>query len=93
MDVFEPSDLISYGESGKPIDIDNIRSQTYVIRITFAASDFSGNPPSGLSGNGAILFGFSITSYGCQIAFGFGSNKIAIRNKPYNGVWQAWRYI
>lgn len=84
---------VIYGESGASIDIDTISSQAYIIRINYSGADFSGTAPSGLSGNGAILFGFSIPGYGCQIAFGFGSNKIAIRNKPFNGTWQDWRYI
>lgn len=81
-----------YGTAGNPIDIDNINSQIYLIRIMFNDTGFSGAAPSGLGGNSALLIGFSVQAYGVQIAIGFGSSKIAIRHKPFQSTWQAWSY-
>lgn len=83
-------------------NIDEINnSNAYFIRCY--ASDLSGTLPiTVLGGNSFILMGFSaITSnskvmYGIQLAIGFGSNKIAVRNADYKangGSWNAWRAI
>lgn len=52
-------------------------------------------------GNGFLLIGFSgiynqQPLYGVQMAIGFSSNKIAIRNANYNAsgsTWSAWRAV
>lgn len=56
-------------------------------------------PTTVLGGNAFLLIGFSgmvnqQPLYGVQLALGFGSNKIAIRNANYatgGSVWSAWR--
>lgn len=58
-------------------------------------------PTSVLGGNKFLLIGFSSLinqkpRFGVQLAIGFGSNKIAIRNAQYTeggGSWSAWRAI
>ena len=83
-------------------NIDKINnSNAYFIRCY--VEDVSGTLPiTVLGGNSFILMGFStITSnskvmYGIQLAIGFGSNKIAVRNVNYNvdgASWNAWRDI
>lgn len=59
-------------------------------------------PTTVIGGNTFLLSGFSYcvsnlkVAYGVQLAISFGSNKIAIRNAPYNengGKWNDWRII
>lgn len=50
--------------------------------------------PYQLEGNGCIVIqnNFGQNTYTAQLAFGFGSDKIAIRRK-YNGTnWTDWKY-
>ncbi len=62
---------------------------------------FSGISPYSIIGNQYLLIGFaefngSSIIFSSQIAFGHGSNKIAIRNAPYIGSttsWTSWRSI
>ena len=62
----------------------------YVIDIVGEAED----KPSNLSGN--RFFGFQWKSggknFGYQLAFGFGTDKIAI-NRIINGAWSDWDYF
>lgn len=94
----------TYGSSGVTINIDTLNSATGYIYKCFAGSTFSGtSPTSVLGGNAFMLIGFSsikssnnLPIYGVQMAIGFGSSKIAIRNAYYNtegSAWGVWREI
>ncbi|MFI3251875.1 MAG: pyocin knob domain-containing protein [bacterium] len=50
--------------------------------------------PSGLGGNGCVVINTAMSSsnYAVQLAFGFGSDKIAIRRKNGSTTWTSWRY-
>lgn len=77
---------------GTPLDIDNMTGQ----RIAVISTNSSGSLPTGLGGNRFLLFSDTSNTYGVQLAIGFGSNKIAIRNAPFNAsgkTWNEWRYI
>lgn len=57
----------------------------------------SANPtsfPSGLGGNACVVINTASSSsnYAVQFAFGFGSNKIAIRRKNGSTTWTSWMY-
>ena len=93
-----------YGSGSDPINIDRINNGVgYIYRCGTTTGTFNGTSPTGiLGGNAFLLIGFSVVfdsglvQYGVQLAIGFGSNKIAIRNAPYNvsgGSWGAWRGI
>lgn len=92
-----------YGYENSSINIDTINNGFgYMMCITNGAG-FSGTFPSGLDCNRALLMGLSLINhnnnlviYGVQIAIGFGSSKIAIRNARYSesgSAWGAWSYI
>lgn len=50
--------------------------------------------PSQLKGNGCIVIqhNFGANTYTAQLAFGFGSDKIAIRRKYASAQWTDWKY-
>lgn len=52
-----------------------------------------GNPS--LGANGCIVFQQNPQnkSYNCQLAFSFGSNKLAIRRKNGGTTWSEWKYF
>lgn len=51
--------------------------------------------PSQLGGNSCIVIqqNFGDKTYSAQLAFGFGSDKIAIRNKRNGSNWTDWKYV
>lgn len=51
--------------------------------------------PSQLGGNSCIVIqqNFGDKTYSAQLAFGFGSDKIAIRNKRNGSNWTGWKYV
>lgn len=51
--------------------------------------------PSQLGGNSCIVIqqNFGDKTYSAQLAFGFGSDKIAIRNKRNSSNWTDWKYV
>ncbi|RGS26622.1 hypothetical protein DWY03_03305 [Collinsella sp. AF23-2] len=51
--------------------------------------------PSKLGGNSCIVIqqNFGDKTYSAQLAFGFGSDKIAIRNKRNGSNWTDWKYV
>lgn len=51
--------------------------------------------PTGLGGNGCCVIqqNFGRGSFAAQIAFGFTTDKIAIRRRNMNENWTAWKYI
>ena len=51
--------------------------------------------PSGFCGNGCFVIQHNPTNakYTAQLAFGFGSDKIAIRRKNDSEKWLEWHYI
>lgn len=89
--------------TAKTLNIDTINNDKgYILRCQI--NTLQGTLPTSASligGNSFLLIGFSNIvnqkpRYGIQIAFGFGSNKIAIRNAPYvegGGNWTNWRTI
>ena len=91
-----------YGASSAgTLNIDTIQNYLgYILRCE--STYLQGTSPTTVIGENAfLLIGFSnITNqkprYGVQLAVGFASNKIAIRNAPYvanGGSWSAWRAI
>ena len=53
-----------------------------------------GTFPSGLGGNSCmVLVQTDNIQYNAQLAFGFGSDKIAIRRRNGSTTWTAWKYI
>lgn len=91
-----------YGASSAgTLNIDTIQNYLgYILRCE--STYLQGTSPTTVIGENAfLLIGFSdITNqkprYGVQLAVGFDSNKIAIRNAPYvvnGGSWRAWRAI
>ena len=91
--------LSSISFKGNIDEINN--SNAYFIRCY--VPEISGTlPTTAIDGNTFLLIGFSYcvsnlkVAYGVQLAISFGSNKIAIRNAPYNangGKWNDWRAI
>ena len=85
------------------LNIDRINNSNGYIHRLINNSSFQGTFPSGLGGNAILLMGFSAVGgsnnkiqYGVQIAIGFGSSKIAVRNVNYNdqgSEWGAWSYL
>lgn len=51
--------------------------------------------PSKLGGNSCIVIqqNFGDKTYSAQLAFGFGSDKIAIRNRRNGSNWTDWKYV
>lgn len=51
--------------------------------------------PSQLGGNACIVIqqNRGDKTYSAQLAFGFGSDKIAIRNKRNGSNWTDWKYV
>lgn len=91
-----------YGVSNtETLNIDTIDNRIgYILRCQ--STYMQGTPPTSVIGeNGFLLIGFSdITNqkprYGVQLAVGFASNKIAIRNAPFvndGSSWSDWRAI
>lgn len=77
----------------RDIDLDSIdMSLGYIMRL-FSTTSTVSEPFASMGCNAVLLIGFSATSYGVQMAIGFGSAKIAIRNKPYGGSWSSWNVI
>lgn len=49
--------------------------------------------PTGLGGNSCMVVQYIKTNYDVQLAFSFGSDKIAIRRKPGQSTWTEWKYL
>ena len=51
--------------------------------------------PSGLRSNGCLVIqqNLGAGNYTAQLAFSFGSDKIAIRRKVGTGSWSEWKYF
>lgn len=91
-----------YGANNiKTLNIDMIENSIGYI-LCCQNNYLQGTPPTSvLGGNKFLLIGFSSMinqkpRFGVQLAIGFGSNKIAIRNAQYTeggGSWSAWRTI
>ena len=94
--------IIHGSDNYNKINIDKINNASgYILRCL--ANYIEGTLPTTvlLGGNGFLLIGFSDMTnqkltYGVQMAIGFSSSKIAIRNANYNAsgsVWSEWRAI
>lgn len=91
-----------YGANNiKTLNIDTIENSIGYI-LCCQNNYLQGTPPTSvLGGNKFLLIGFSSMinqkpRFGVQLAIGFGSNKIAIRNAQYTeggGSWSAWRTV
>lgn len=88
--------------SSEPLNIDTINnSNGYIYRIINGGTLSGASPFGVLGGNSALLIGFSacpsgVLTYGVQIAIGFATSYIAIRNAPYNtsgSTWSAWTVL
>lgn len=91
-----------HGYSENPIDIDMINERDGYIYYIAEKEGFSGTSPiSIIGGEGYLLIGASGVNdntlrFGVQLAFGYGSSKLAIRNAPYRqsgSTWSAWREL
>lgn len=91
-----------YGYSDSPINIDMINDRTAYMYSIAESDGFTGTSPTSIiGGNGYLLIGRSgindgVLRFGVQLAFGFGSSKIAIRYANYKvsgASWSAWREI
>lgn len=61
--------------------------------IYYIMSTFGGTFPSGLGGNGCVVIVATTNiNYNAQLAFGFGSDKIAIRRRNGSTTWSEWKY-
>ena len=92
----------TYGaNSAKTLNLDTINhTGGYILycQTTYLQGTL---PTSVIGGNSFLLIGFSNMvnqkpRFGVQLAIGFGSNKIAIRNTQYTeagGNWSAWRAV
>ena len=100
MGVIEIADTHNTGN----LNINLINNSNGYIYRMITSDGSSASPTSILGGNAYILMGFSDVNtatggvgYGVQMAFGFGSSKIAMRNCNYNssrtGSWSAWKAI
>lgn len=81
-------------------DIDKITGSTpYVISVVGDTASY----PTSIGGNRFIIIGIGSDSlsesgklvFGVQLAIGFGSTKIAVRNMSYSpngGTWSSWKY-
>lgn len=77
-------------EISKPGNIDNMLNSG----IFSVMSTGGGTFPSGLGGNSCmVLVQTDNIQYNAQLAFGFGSDKIAIRRRNGSTTWTAWKYI
>lgn len=92
----------TYGaDRTKTFNIDTIENHIgYILRCQ--SNYLQGTPPTSvLGGNAFLLIGFSNVvkekpRFGVQLAIGFNTNKIAIRNAQYikgGGSWSAWRAV
>lgn len=104
--IYEPYINCSYTNGQvkeRAINIDQLNQTGFYIYSIFAGDYCEGTMPN--VGNTFILIGYSncllSKAYpnmriGVQIAFGFDSDKIAIRNTGYSstfdGSWNSWRY-
>ena len=75
-------------------NIDNL----YGTHIAIVATSATGTLPTSYTGNQFILISFQEENfYGAQIAVGFASSNICVRNMSYSasgkGVWNEWRHI
>ena len=85
----------------KTLNIDTIQNQNGYILCCQNTYLQGTSPTTVIGGNTFLLIGFSSIvnqkpRFGAQLAIGFGSNKIAIRNAQYTeggGSWSAWRAV
>lgn len=62
--------------------------------IIFMSSPTSAGYPSTLGGNRCIVLYLNAgDTYRAQLAFGFGSDRIAIRRKIHTTTWTEWKYF
>lgn len=60
----------------------------------FFTTETEGTLPSGLSGNQIVVFvGTDNGAYNTQLAFSFGSDKLAMRRCSGSTTWTNWKYI
>lgn len=83
----------------------NSNSKIYVSNVTdlnnppnYAILNTTVNPiglPSELMSNGCLVIQQNLGegNYAAQLAFSFGSDKIAIRRKKNTGSWTEWKYF
>ena len=63
--------------------------------LMFATTPCPTGFPSGFSGNGCFVIQHNPChqKYTAQLAFGFGSDKVAIRRKNDSEKWTEWHYV
>lgn len=90
------SDLGNTGNSKiVSIDVSNLDNPPNSFILQTIASNTIPGFPTSLSGNRVLVLqllpGDSV--YSAQLAFGFGSGKIAMRNKQNGNAWSSWTII
>ena len=65
--------------------------EAYILLTSTTTKGF----PSQLGGNACLVIQQNLTSktYTAQLAFGFSSDKIAIRRKNGTAIWTDWKYV
>lgn len=71
-------------------DLDNPPA-AFILNTSIATKGY----PSQFGGNSCLVLQHNIGNsiYGAQLAFGFGSDKIAIRRKCGSTQWTDWKYV
>ena len=93
---------INLTQNTRQFNIDTINNSHAYIYSVYDPGGGMGTIPN-VGSNTFILIGLSaivasnnLPLYGVQIAFGFGSDKIAVRHANYNTsgtAWGAWKYL
>ena len=76
--------------------VTNIDSNDYGTFHIINNNNITGTLPTGIGGNTfqvIQLFADSEITYNAQLAFGFGSDKIALRRKVNSTTWGDWKYL
>lgn len=73
-------------------DVSNIEYVPEGARVITTYANPAGYP-SGLGGNACMIIQNGAGMFRVQLAFSFGSDKIAIRRKANSNEWTDWRYF
>lgn len=83
------SDLTKINEPSFISDL-NSPPQTIIFKTGIKPSGY----PSGLGGNGCLVIQQNPNElYSAQLAFSFGSDKLAMRRKNGSDTWTDWKYL
>ena len=88
--VNDLGDSVSHVYALDVSDLDN-PPKAFILNVS---ADSKG-VPSQIGGNSCVVFqhNFNDNTYTAQLAFGFGSDKLAIRRKYGSTTWTEWKYL